>query len=289
MKKIELKYDAREIILVYGMPGIVICMVSLLAAVKVGNDFPDSSLAEIITFMASNLLLWLVYWTVFQSLPQEVMTTIRKERTQQHPTLHLIEEHEDAETTTLKQGTATEAYALNEAIEEQAVIVTASQTQAQPQEPSTDIIQDIYNRRRIEFAQSQSDQRAAMLDSIDAYIIDVMSPFAEMETIAVIQGEIRQWADDHSYTPSKVSVSNQLTTLDVRHFIWNIAARLRMNDNRYTSEVQGEFIKRMFPDICKDAEAYYLSKNLTASPQEGFIKIDRPTKDDFRFHLHDCE
>ena len=288
MKKIELKYDAREMILVYGMPGIVICMVSLLAAVKVGNDFPDSSLAELITFMASNLLLWLVYWTVFQSLPQEVMNTICKDRTHQHPALPLIEvieENEDTETTTLKQGTGAEDSALHEAIEEQAAIVTASQTQSQT--PTTDVIQDIYNRRRIEFAQNQSDRRAAMLDGIDTYIIDVMSPFAEMETIAVIQGEIRQWADDHSYSPSKVSVSNQLTTLDVRHFIWNIAARLRMDNNRYTSEVQGEFIKRMFPDICKDAEVYYLSKNLTASQHEGFIKIDRPTKDDFRFHLHE--
>ena len=288
MKKIELKYDAREMILVYGMPGIVICMVSLLAAVKVGNDFPDSSLAELITFMASNLLLWLVYWTVFQSLPQEVMNTICKDRPHQHPALPLIEvieENEDTETTTLKQGTGAEDSALHEAIEEQAAIVTASQTQSQT--PTTDVIQDIYNRRRIEFAQNQSDRRAAMLDGIDTYIIDVMSPFAEMETIAVIQGEIRQWADDHSYSPSKVSVSNQLTTLDVRHFIWNIAARLRMDNNRYTSEVQGEFIKRMFPDICKDAEVYYLSKNLTASQHEGFIKIDRPTKDDFRFHLHE--
>ena len=287
MKKIEIKYDAREMILVYGMPGIIICMVSLLAAVKVGNDFPDSSLAEVITFVVSNLLLWLVYWTVFQSLPQEVMSTICKESINQHPTLPLIEENEDAETTAPKQETSADDSALQDIIEEQSTTATAPQTQSQT--PTTDVIQDIYHRRRIEFAQNQSDRRAALLNAIDAYIIDVMSPFADMSTITVIQGEIRQWADDHTYSPSKVSVSNQLTTLDVRHFIWNIAARLRMDNCRYTSEVQGEFIKRMVPDICKDAEAYYLSKNLTASPKEGFIKIDRPTKDDFRFHLHDCE
>ena len=105
-----------------------------------------------------------------------------------------------------------------------------------------------------------------------------------MGTISDIQEEVLEWANDRNHRPQPIHVSTDLTTLDLRHFIWNIAARLQLFGAAYSCSVRGTFIKCMFPDICRNAEAEYLGKNLTHKPNEGFIRLDKPDRGMFLFH-----
>ena len=132
-------------------------------------------------------------------------------------------------------------------------------------------------------------RREQILASIRSYILEVMSPFVDMEILNIIQEDVMAWADDREHKPVAVDVRNGWTTLDCRHFIWNITARLRLLGGDYPVFSQGLFIKRMFPAVCKDAEAEYLGKNLTIKPNEGFVRIDKPDKDDWRFRFEKDE
>ena len=79
-----------------------------------------------------------------------------------------------------------------------------------------------------------------------------MSPYIyDNEELEKLLDAIKKWADDWQHIPVSIRLKSTLTTLDLRHFVWNIAERLGSKKN-YTGEVRAIFIKRMFPDVMKD-------------------------------------
>ena len=234
----------------WGFPGVVICSVSLLVAMSIGKDFSDSSVVEVIVFLTSNLFFWLLYVSVFQFLPQDMLATLSRKKRSDEPVM--MGEHRENEKEVYGEETASDIHA-------------------------------IYEQRNRQRQAALLKRRERILASIRGYILEVMSPFVDMETLRIIQEDVMAWADDREHKPVAVDAGNGWTTLDCRHFIWNITARLRLLGGDYPVFTQGLFIKRMFPAVCKDAEAEYLGKNLTIKPNEGFVRIDRPDKDDWRF------
>ena len=234
----------------WGFPGVVICSVSLLVAMSIGKDFSDSSVVEVIVFLTSNLFFWLLYVSVFQFLPQDMLATLSRKKRSDEPVM--MGEHRENEKEVYGEETASDIHA-------------------------------IYEQRNRQRQAALLKRRERILASIRGYILEVMSPFVDMETLRIIQEDVMAWADDGEHKPVAVDAGNGWTTLDCRHFIWNITARLRLLGGDYPVFTQGLFIKRMFPAVCKDAEAEYLGKNLTIKPNEGFVRIDRPDKDDWRF------
>ena len=251
----------------WGFPGVVICSVSLLVAMSIGKDFSDSSVVEVIVFLTSNLFLWLLYVSVFQFLPQDVFASWAKKKRSDEPMLPAIQE-EDGKATDTRD---TPERLINPTISASCTPLTASDIHA------------IYEQRNRQRQSALLQRRERILTSIRSYILETMSPFVDMETLRIIQEDVMAWADDREHKPVAVDAGNGWTTLDCRHFIWNITARLRLLGGDYPVFSQGLFIKRMFPAVCKDAEAEYLGKNLTIKPNEGFVRIDRPDKDDWRF------
>ena len=160
---------------------------------------------------------------------------------------------------------------------------TAPSSNTAPLTPSD--IHAIYEQRNRQRQSVLLKRRERILASIRSYILEVMSPFVDMETLRIIQEDVMAWAEDREHKPVAVDAGDGWTTLDCRHFIWNITARLRLLGGDYPVYSQGLFIKRMFPAVCKDAEAEYLGKNLTIKPNEGFVHIDKPNKNDWRFHF----
>lgn len=71
-KKNESIPGIREACLVWGLPGVAILAISLLAAVSIGGDFEHDGFVRTVTFIGSNLLLWLLYALLFQMLPAEL-------------------------------------------------------------------------------------------------------------------------------------------------------------------------------------------------------------------------
>ena len=129
--------------------------------------------------------------------------------------------------------------------------------------------------------------RLLVLDTIDAileYVTHTMSPYiydnGELEKLC---DAIRRWADDWQYIPLLIRLKSTLSTLDLRHFVWNIAERLGSKID-YTGHVRADFIKRMFPDVMRDIEQDSI-RNFKFQPDTGSIVIDEPDKGDYHFHF----
>ena len=111
-----------------------------------------------------------------------------------------------------------------------------------------------------------------------------MSPYIyDNEELEKLLDAIRKWADDWQHTPVPIRLKSTLTTLDLRHFVWNIAERLGSKKN-YTGEIRAIFIKRMFPDVMRDIELDSI-RNFKFQPDTGSIVIDEPDKGDYNFHF----
>ena len=268
----------------WGFPGVVICSVSLLVAMSIGKDFSDSSVVEVIVFLTSNLFFWLLYVSVFQFLPQDVLASLTK-RKRSDEFVSIVERRKNEkevcgeESTNRKEsGMVTDTGSTHEE-------PTNTTLSANPAPLTASDIHAIYEQRNRQRQSVLLKRRERILTSIRGYILEVLSPFVDMETLRIIQEDVMAWADDREHKPVAVDAGNGWTTLDCRHFIWNITARLRLLGGDYPVYSQGLFIKRMFPVVCKDAEAAYLGKNLTIKPNEGFVRIDKPDKDDWRFRL----
>ena len=266
MKNKDIARQTRlEQCIAWGFPGVIICSVSLLVAMSIGKDFSDSSVVEVIVFLTSNLFFWLLYVSVFQFLPQDVLASWAKKERSDGPVPTAIREEDEK---------VTESPDFSE---------SANPTNPAPLTASD--IHAIYEQRNRQRQSALLQRRERILASIRSYILEVMSPFVDMETLRIIQEDVMAWAEDREHKPIAVDAGNGWTTLDCRHFIWNITARLRLLGGDYPVFSQGLLIKRMFPAVCKDAEAEYLGKNLTIKPDEGFVHIDKPNKDDWRFRF----
>ena len=116
------------------------------------------------------------------------------------------------------------------------------------------------------------------------YVTHIMSPYIyDNDELEKLLDAIRKWADDWQHKPVPIRLKSTLTTLDLRHFVWNVAERLGSKKD-YTGEVRAIFIKRMFPDVMKDIELDSI-RNFKFQPDTGSIVIDEPDKGDYHFHF----
>lgn len=67
-----------------------------------------------------------------------------------------------------------------------------------------------------------------------------------------------------------VTVSDELSTIDLMHFGWNIAKPFR-KPCAHTAL----FLKQIFPDVFRNTEVFTIEKKLRLSPMQGKIKINR--------------
>ena len=266
----------------WGFPGVVICSVSLLVAVSIGKDFSDSSVVEVIVFLTSNLFFWLLYVSVFQFLPQDMLASLTKRKRSDEP-VPTVEHRGDGKEVCGEESAPGEENGMATDTGRTSEEPTNTTLSTNPVPLTASDIHAIYEQRNRQRQSALLQRRERILASVRGYILEVMSPFVDMETLRIIQEDVMAWADDREHKPVAVDAGNGWTTLDCRHFIWNITARLRLLGGDYPVFSQGLFIKRMFPAVCKDAEAEYLGKNLTIKPNEGFVRIDKPDKDDWRF------
>jgi hypothetical protein len=77
-------------------------------------------------------------------------------------------------------------------------------------------------------------------------------------------------------------LKSTLTTLDLRHFVWNIAERLG-SKKTIRAKYAPSLSKGCFPDVMKDIELDSI-RNFKFQPDTGSIMIDEPEKGDYHFH-----
>ena len=279
----------RDYCLLWGCPGLVILTISLFVSLKVGNDFGQDNFAKFVTFVISSGLLGTIYY-LFQSVLVEVPLKLQKRPRKEAMLLTDQEAKVVSEDSTgdvsieQVQGCLAEVPYQTEAIQEpllekpQEPIIEVSETTETSMEQS-----DLYDLRCKEFQREQEQRRQDTISAIMEYVTHTMSPYIyDNEELEKLCDAIRMWADDWQHIPVPIRLKSTLTTLDLRHFVWNIAERLGSKKD-YTGEVRAIFIKRMFPDVMKDIELDSI-RNFKFQPDTGSIVIDEPDKSDYHFH-----
>ena len=292
MNSLKCKTDnmaVRDYCLLWGCPGLVILTISLFVSLKVGNDFGQDNFAKFVTFVISSGLLGTVYYlflSVLADVPLKLQKRPRKETM-------LLTDHE-AE---VVPADSTSKVCLEQAQECLAEVPHQTEALQEPlleelQEPTikasdtteTSIEQpDLYAIRCKEFQREQEQRRQDTIAAIMEYVTHTMSPYIyDNEELEKLCNEIKKWADNWRHNPVPIRLKSTLTTLDLRHFVWNIAERLGSKKD-CTGEMRAMFIKRMFPDVMKDIELDSI-RNFKFQPDTGSIVIDEPDKGDYHFH-----
>ena len=286
--------------LVWGCPGLVILTISLFVSVKVGNDFGQDNFAKFVTFVISSGLLGTVYY-LFQSVLAEV--SLRLQNGQHEGTILLtdqeaeavtedstdndiIEQVQECRAEVLPQTESAQEH-LSEELQESTIEISDS---AEPTKEIADTIEtsseqpDLYAQRCKEYQREQEQRRQNTIDAIMGYVTHTMSPYIyDNDELEKFLDAIRKWADDWQHIPVPIRLKSTLTTLDLRHFVWNIAERLGSKKD-YSGRVRADFIKRMFPDVMRDIEQDSI-RNFKFQPDTGNIVIDEPDKGDYHFHF----
>ena len=290
----------RDYCLVWGCPGLVILTISLFVSLKVGNDFGQDNFAKLITFVISSGLLGTVYY-LFQSVLAEVSLRLQDRQcsaailptnqeaevvTEDSTDNMSIEQVHECLAEVLPQTESAQEY-LSEELIEPTVEVSVS---AEPTKEATDTIEtsseqpDLYAQRCKEYQREQEQRRQNTINAIMEYVTHTMSPYIyDNDELEKLCDAIRKWADDWQHIPVPIRLKSTLTTLDLRHFVWNIAERLGSKKD-YTGRVRANFIKRMFPDVMRDIEQDSI-RNFKFQPDTGSIVIDEPDKGDYHFHF----
>ena len=289
--------------LVWGCPGLVILTISLFVSLKVGNDFGQDNFAKFVTFVISSGLLGTVYY-LFQSVLAEV--SLRLQNGQHEGTILLtdqeaeavtedstdndiIEQVQECRAEVLPQTESAQEH-LSEELQESTIEISDS---AEPTKEIADTIEtsseqpDLYAQRCKEYQREQEQRRQNTIDAIMGYVTHTMSPYIyDNDELEKLLDAIRKWADDWQHIPVPIRLKSTLTTpttLDLRHFVWNIAERLGSKKD-YSGRVRADFIKRMFPDVMRDIEQDSI-RNFKFQPDTGNIVIDEPNKGDYHFHF----
>lgn len=275
--------------LFYGLPGIAILAVSMMASIKVGADFGGDGMVRIGTFLGCNLLLWLSYYTLFISLPESLLLCFGKK----DKTMVKVD---------ISEPTSIAELASIAEVPVPKVSVSAIEPEkedAEPvEEPSTDdvsISEDLvaepsvlpivkldYHAICLEYEQRQTAERTELIEDIIEYAGRTMAPFVSEKNMIRLCEEIRCWCSNPQHEPSEISLRDRLSTNDLCHFIWNIGVRLGRN-NGYSGECRAMFVKRMFALSLADVELSSL-KNMTKRTSADRIHLDEPTPGSLKFH-----
>lgn len=287
----------RDYCLFWGCPGMVILTISLFVSLKVGNDFGQDNFAKFVTFVISSGLLGTVYY-LFQSVLVEVALKLQKRQRKEVMLLtdqeaEVIPEDSTSDVTIEQVQECSEDELLSASEEMPPQTESAQESLSEElQEPAIEVPDtvessteqpDLYAQRCKEYQREQEQRRQDTITAIIEYVTHTMSPYiydnGELEKLC---DAIRKWANDWRHVPVPIRLKSTLTTLDLRHFVWNIAERLGSKKD-YTGEVRAMFIKRMFPDVMKDIELDSI-RNFKFQPDTGSIMIDEPDKGDYHFH-----
>lgn len=272
MKSLKL----RDLCLLLGCPCVVFLSISLLVSLKVGADFQQDSLAKWMAFILCNLLLWLLY-VMFQSVLLDLFPQKRDRQSIAIPQ-------------TMKQEVQKDVVPVTENTAELPIVSNTADTTIantlENQEESVTIQpkEDTYTQRCKAYEQEQEQRRKDTIAAILDYARYTMSPYVyDNEELENLCEEVRHWSEEYTYSPIPIRLKQRLTTLDLRHFVWNIGERLGTK-NGYNGYARADFIKAMFPDVMKDIEQDSI-RNFKFQPNKGSIVIDEPDEDDYHFHI----
>ncbi len=130
------------------------------------------------------------------------------------------------------------------------------------------------------YLDKQRDYEKSIFNAVKEYTYAALSPYMSDDNLEILIQNIRIYDIPESCVIS-VKTNGQLSTLDIRHYAWNIGERLG-----WSGQKRASFIKLCFPSELHDVEMESIRRTLR---QKGkcIIEIDIPNKDDYKFHYKD--
>lgn len=261
----------KEKYLIWTAVGLAICVISLGVTIIIGSDFGHDNFIRLIVFVCSNVFGWLLY-LVFQSFIFDAyhiykMKFGKKDKPQE------IEAVAPEEVIALvaEETVVAEEISVKEPIQEsQPIEIHISSQQHQERKTSYE-----------EMQKQEMEQRVRM---VMEYIHYIMPRIADEETINHICTEVHNWMYNPNYKPKPIKrrLTKQITSVPLRHLVWNITARF-LNPKLYDGENKANFIKALFPKEFADTEIDTI-KNFKVDARKSEIPIDEPVGDNFSFH-----
>ena len=261
----------KEKYLIWTAVGLAICIISLGVTIIIGSDFGHDNFIRLIVFICSNVFGWLLY-LVFQSFIFDAyhiykMKFGKKEKPQEIE----VVAPEEVIAPVAEETAVTEETAVKEPIQElQPIAIHISSQQHQERKASYEEMQKL-----------EMEQRERM---VMEYIHYIMPRIADEETINHICTEVHNWMYNPNYKPKPIKrrLTKQITSVPLRHLVWNITARF-LNPKLYDGENKANFIKALFPKEFADTEIDTI-KNFKVDPRKSEIPIDEPEGDNLSFH-----
>ena len=239
---------------IYAFIGTAILAISLVLAVRVGNDFHQSLFVETITFAGSNVLLWAVFLSMV-NCPYELLTIGNNGKTKK---------------AVVEAESATEQEKTKQALSQPVPIVYTHED---------------YTRCVMTQAKEQQEEKDKRIKAVLDYVHRTMSRFLYEEDINKVIEAVKEWSNDSNHTPTAIiRFKETVENIPLRHFVWNIAERLGKRD--YTMAIRIAFVKALFPKPFEGLD-YSTLKNLKAPCSNDVIPIDEPING--RYDFHDTE
>ena len=261
----------KEKYLIWTAVGLAICVISLGVTIIIGSDFGHDNFIRLIVFVCSNVFGWLVY-LVFQSFIFDAYHIYKLIFGKKEKPLEV------------------DAVAPQEVIalvaEETAVVEeTADKEPIQELQPiEIHISSQQHQEAKASYEEKQQLEKEQRVRMVMEYIHYIMPRIADEETINHICTEVHHWMYNPNYKPKQIKrrLTKQITSVPLRHFVWNITARF-LDSRLYDGENKANFIKALFPKEFADTEIDTI-KNFKVDARKSEIPIDEPEVDNFSFH-----
>ena len=198
--------------IILGFIGFTICLISFFITLIVAESFNQDNFVRLIVFLCSNLLGWLFYLS-FQTI---IFDTYQ---------LYKIKSGKKD----MKEIT-TEAVALQEE-EPQNTIEPVTQIAEETSSDTHPIDLNIDPKRHEEIRSSYKDEQdkenERRIRMVVEYIHFYMPRIADEETVNHVCNEVSNWMNKNNYKPKPIKrrLTQDISNIPLRHFIWNIAER----------------------------------------------------------------
>lgn len=267
----NMESSIKEKYLIWTAVGLAICVISLGVTIIIGSDFGHDNFIRLIVFLCSNVFGWLLY-LVFQSFIFDAYHIYKLKFGKKEKPLE-VEAVAPQEVIAL---VAEETAVAEETFDKEPV------QESQPIE--IHITSQHHQERKVSYEEMQKQEMEQRVRMVMEYIHYIMPRIADEETINHICTEVHNWMYNVNYKPKAIKrrLTKQITSVPLRHFVWNITARF-MNPKLYSGDNKAIFIKTLFPKEFADTEIDTV-KNFKVDPRKSEIPIDEPEGDNLSFH-----
>ena len=271
------------------LPGVAVLLLSVPLCQWADSNLPDGIVPVYVIYMMIVIVLWSMYMAVQYAFVGIAQTRKAKDEA----SINNNTSHEEDVQTPVFLLEAKPFSNEPEDINPVGCVETFSNNITEtPSTISAASASSTYQQGIDDFYQSQAESQKKKLDTIHEYLLYIMSPFVYEEDMDDFCTDLLRFAMDHNYRPEVEwrRFKTKLSSFDVRHLVWSIAARLGLGKGKvYSNDDCACYIERRFASLCVTASGEPLShstlRNLTVTSNSDQIHCDIQGADGLLFHI----